>query len=520
MNEIDLKDFEWKIAVRNLTMDDYPRLIELQELCFPGMKPWSREQLESQLKRFPEGQIGIEVEGVLVASSSSLILQYEVQTDWHDYKKLSDGGYIRNHTPTGDTLYGIEIMVDPEYRGMRLSRRIYDERKELCRHKNLARIMIGGRIPGYHKVADEMSAREYIERVTDKSLYDPVLTAQLANGFALSGLIPNYIPSDVESRGYATFLEWKNLDYRSETRRRYHRTVEPVRIGAVQYLMRPVADFDEFARQAEYFVDVAGDYNCDFLLFPELFTAQLLSCIPPDRPGQAARRLAEFTPQYLELFTEMAVKYDTNIIGGSQFVVEDDTLYNVSFLFGRDGSIGKQPKLHVTPSERRWWGVTGGDTFDVFKTDCGPVSIQICYDSEFPELSRIASAKGANIFFVPFNTDSRAAYLRVRYCAAARCIENHIYCAIAGCTGNLPFVENADVHYAQSAVLTPSDVMFARDGISGEASANIETVIIQDVDLELLRRHRATGSVQNWHDRRTDFYNLRYKTGETWNELE
>ncbi|XZE52805.1 GNAT family N-acetyltransferase [Planctomycetaceae bacterium SH139] len=317
MQEIDLAEFEWKLRVRPLQLADFPAVVALQKLSFPDMQPWSREQFESQLEQFPEGQIGIECDGRLVASSSSLILSYDEQTEWHNYKKLSDSGYIRNHVPDGDTLYGIEIMVDPEYRGMRLSRRLYDERKELCRHKNLARIMIGGRIPGFHQHADEMTAREYIERVMDKSLYDPVLTAQLANGFALQGLIPNYLPSDHASRGYATFLEWKNLDYQSGLRKRYQRNFEPVRIGAVQYQMRPVADFDEFARQAEYFVDVAGDYKCDFLLFPELFTTQLLSCIPPERPGQAARKLATFTPRYLEFFTEVAVKYDTNIIGGS-----------------------------------------------------------------------------------------------------------------------------------------------------------------------------------------------------------
>lgn len=518
MQEIDLAEFEWKLRVRPLQLADFPAVVELQKLSFPDMQPWSQKQFESQLEQFPEGQIGIECDERLVASSSSLILSYDEQTEWHNYKKLSDSGYIRNHVPDGDTLYGIEIMVDPEYRGMRLSRRLYDERKELCRHKNLARIMIGGRIPGFHQHADAMTAREYIERVMDKSLYDPVLTAQLANGFALQGLIPNYLPSDHASRGYATFLEWKNLDYQSGLRKRYQRNFEPVRIGAVQYQMRPVADFDEFARQAEYFVDVAGDYKCDFLLFPELFTTQLLSCIPPERPGQAARKLATFTPRYLEFFTEVAVKYDTNIIGGSQFVVEDDTLLNVSFLFGRDGSIHRQSKLHITPSERRWWGVSGGDRFDVFDTDCGKVSLQICYDVEFPELGRMAAAMGANIIFVPFNTDSRAGYLRVRSCAAARCIENHMFAAIAGCTGNLPFVENADVHYAQTAILTPSDVMFARDGISGEANPNIETVIIQDVDLELLRRHRSTGSVQNWRDRRTDFYRLSYRIDGDWRQ--
>lgn len=517
--ELNLKDYEWNLVVRPLTKDDYPAVVALQKACFPDMQGWARDQFESQLARFPEGQIGIECDGQLVASSSSLILRYEEQTEWHNYNKLSDGGYIRNHVPAGDTLYGIEIMVDPEWRGMRLSRRLYDERKELCRRKNLARIMIGGRIPGYGQHADKMSAREYVEGVMDKSLYDPVLTAQLANGFSLQGLIPNYLPGDQESRGYATFLEWKNLDYHSGKRRHFHRSVEPVRIGAVQYQMRSVADFDEFAQLAEYFVDVAGDYQCDFLLFPELFTTQLLSCIAPERPGLAARKLATFTPRYLEFFTEMAVKYDTNIIGGSQFVVEDDTLHNIAFLFGRDGSIGRQAKLHVTPSERRWWGVTGGDRLEIFDTDCGPVSIQVCYDCEFPEIGRIAAARGANIFFVPYNTESRAGYLRVRNCAAARCVENHVYVAIAGCTGNLPFVENADVHYAQTAILTPSDVMFARDGISGESTANIETVIIQDVDLELLRRHRVAGSVQNWNDRRHDLYQVRYRDGDQWIEV-
>lgn len=519
MDEIDLTEYEWNLIVRDLTLDDHAAIVQLQAMCFPGMNGWTIEQFESQLTIFPEGQIGIECDGKLVASSSCLILRYEEQMEWHNYRKLSDNGFIRNHVPDGDTLYGIEIMVNPEFRGMRLSRRLYDERKELCRQKNLERIIIGGRIPGYGQHADKMSAREYVERVMDKSFFDPVLTAQLANGFALAGLIPNYLPSDHESRGYATFLEWKNLDYRSGKRKHFHRTVEPVRISAVQYHMRPIKDFDEFARQAEYFVDVSGDYQCDFLLFPELFTSQLLSCIEPDRPGLAARKLARFTPQYLEFFTEMAIKYDTNIIGGSQFVLEEDALYNVSFLFGRDGTIGRQSKLHITPGERRWWGVTGGDKLEIFETDCGPVSIQICYDCEFPELGRMAAAQGANMIFVPYNTDSRAGYLRVRNCAAARCIENHVYVAIAGCTGNLPFVENADVHYAQSAILTPSDVMFARDGISGEANPNIETVIIQDVDLELLRRHRATGSVQNWRDRRTDFYKVRYRDGENWMEI-
>ncbi|MCA9117839.1 MAG: carbon-nitrogen hydrolase family protein, partial [Planctomycetaceae bacterium] len=189
----------------------------------------------------------------------------------------------------------------------------------------------------------------------------------------------------------------------------------------------------------------------------------------------------------------------------------DDVLYNISCLFRRDGTLGKQYKLHVTPNERRWWGVSPGDKLEVLDTDCGKISIQICYDIEFPELTRIAAQKGAQIIFVPFNTDTRHGYLRVRYCAQARCVENHVYVAISGCTGNLPQVENADAHYAVSGIFTPNDFEFSRDGIAAECTPNVETLIIQDLDFELLRTHRETGSVQNWKDRRTDLYRVRYE---------
>ncbi|MBI1373069.1 MAG: GNAT family N-acetyltransferase [Phycisphaera sp.] len=513
MEPLDLKEFEWKTVVRNLTIDDFDALVAMQERCFPGMKPWTRDHIESQLAIFPEGQIGVEVDGKLAASSSSLILEYDPKMEWHNWQAVADGGFIRNHNPQGDTLYGIEIMVDPEFRGMKLSRRLYDARKELCRERNLARIIIGGRIPGYGAHADAMGPREYIECVMEKAMFDPVLTAQLSNGFAVQGLIPNYFPADDASRGYATFLEWRNLDYVSGARRRFHNIVEPIRVCVVQFEMRLVKTFDEWARQCEFFLDTASDYKCDFVLFPELFTTQLLSCVEAMRPGMAARELAKFTPQYLDLFTEMAVKYDLNVVGGSQFVVENGTLYNVSYLFKRDGSIGKQYKIHITPSEKKWWGVTPGDTVEVFDTDCGRVAIQICYDIEFPELTRIAAQKGAQIIFVPFNTDTRHGYLRVRRCAQARCVENHLYVAISGCTGNLPFVENADIHYAQSGIFTPADAEFARDAVAAECNPNVETVIIHDLDFEQLRRHRESGSVQNWNDRRRDLYRVVYNEG-------
>jgi predicted amidohydrolase len=271
-----------------------------------------------------------------------------------------------------------------------------------------------------------------------------------------------------------------------------------------------INSFEDFSKQVEYFIDVASDYRCDFILFPEIFTTQLLSFLPNERPALAMRHLSEFTPKYLDLFTKLAVKYNINIVGGSHFTIENDNLYNISYLFRRNGTLEKQYKIHITPNERKWWGVKPGNSLDVFDTDKGKISIQICYDVEFPELSRIAVDKGAQIIFVPFCTDERYAYLRVRYCAQARCVENHVFVAMAGSVGNLPAVENLDIHYAQSAIFTPSDIPFTRDAIQSEATPNIETVIIDDVDFELLKKHRQTGSVLNWNDRRNDLYELYY----------
>ncbi|MCA9032641.1 MAG: GNAT family N-acetyltransferase, partial [Planctomycetaceae bacterium] len=126
MDTIDLKDHEWKTVVRRITIDDFDALVEMQQLCFPGMQPWQRDQIESQINTFPDGQICVEIDGKLAASSSSLILEFDENLAWHDWKKVADNGYIRNHNRKGDTLYGIEIMVHPEFRGMKLSRRLYD----------------------------------------------------------------------------------------------------------------------------------------------------------------------------------------------------------------------------------------------------------------------------------------------------------------------------------------------------------------------------------------------------------
>jgi predicted amidohydrolase/ribosomal protein S18 acetylase RimI-like enzyme len=497
-----------RLVVRPLRPSDHPGVQSLHERCFPGISPWTAAQLTAQIAAFPEGQIGVELDGELVATSTSLIIDEDDYPERHTFADICGTGRLEHHDPEGDTLYGLDIAVSPEHRGMRLARRIYEERKALARQLNLARMVVGGRMPNYGACSAEMTPVEYVRRVLTKELRDPVITAQVANGFTVKGVLPDYLPSDAESCGNALLLEWHNPEFRPEGPERK----TSIRVAAVQYQMRPIASFEDFARQVEFFVDTASEYRADFVLFPELLTNQLLSLVPAARPELAARRLHEFTGEYVRLFGTLAMRHNVNILAGTHLVVEDETLYNVAYVFHRDGRIDKRYKIHITPSEQRWWGVSPGSEVTAVDTDCGRIGIAICYDVEFPEMIRILREQGAQLLFVPYNTDLRAGHIRVRSCAQARCIENHMYVVTSGACGNLPMVEGADIHYAQSAILTPSDIAFARDGIAAEATPNVETMLVHDVDMGLLRRSERTGSVRPWIDRRQDVYRVVYTT--------
>ncbi len=505
-DDLDLSRFETPIILRKATPDDFEAIIALQLRCFPGMKTWKVQQLEAHHAMFPEGQFVVEVEGTIVGSASSLVVDLDEHGEHHTFDEVTAGGSLGTHDPDGPDLYGIEVMVDPEYRGMRIGQRLYEARQELCMQLDLRRIVIAGRMPGYAKHADSMTPREYVQAVMRNDLYDPVLGFQVRNSFVPKRILQGYLPNDEESKGFAVLMEWNNIEHRANTRR--FKAAQPVRICIIQYKLRKITSFEDFARQTEYFVDVAANYRSDFAVFPELLTTQLLSSIQEKAPARSVRELTKHTDEYMRHFTDLAVRYNINIIGGSHIVEEEGRLHNVAFLFRRDGTIDRQEKVHITPNERRWWGIDAGNEIRVLETDVGPVAICICYDVEFPEMARLAVDRGARILFVPYCTEDRQGHLRVRYCAQARAVENQVYVVTAGTVGNLPDTQNMDIQYAQSAIFTPSDFAFPRDGLAAEATANVETVVVGDVDLEVLRRNRRSGTVMQLRDRRHDLYGI------------
>jgi predicted amidohydrolase len=262
----------------------------------------------------------------------------------------------------------------------------------------------------------------------------------------------------------------------------------------------------------EFFIDAVSDYRSDFVLFPELFNAPLMADYNHLGEAEAIRQLALYTEPLKKKFIEFALSYNINIITGSMpHIEENGKLTNIAYLCRRDGTYESYRKIHITPSEKEAWGMTGGDTLRVFDTDCGKVGIVICYDVEFPEIPRILAEEGMQILFVPFLTDTQNGYMRVRSCAKARAIENECYVAIAGSVGNLPRVNNMDIQYAQSAVFTPSDFPFPVNQVKAETTPNTEMTLIVDVDLDLLKELHTHGSVRTLKDRRKDLYDLVWK---------
>jgi len=502
---------EHHLRLRNLRLGDFEDVAAIMNRVYADIGgAWSRKQFSAQINRFPEGQICIEDNGRVVAAAISMIVNYDRFGDRHTYQDITSNGYLTNHDPNGDVLYGVDVFVDPEYRDMRLGRRLYDARKELCRSLNLRAIVAGGRIPGYRKHAGEMTPEQYIELVKRRELHDPILSFQLANDFHVRRVITGYMPEDDKSQAYATLVQWDNIFYETEHNRLIGGRKTAVRIGAVQWQMRRVKDFDDMMTNIEFFVDAMAGYNADFILFPELFNAALLAQFNQDDPAEAMRGLAQYTDEICEAMLKLAVSYNINIIPGSMPVYENNTLYNVAFLCRRDGTIDAQYKLHATPDERFYWGVQGGDRLRVFDSDVGRIGILVCYDVEFPELPRLLADQGMQILFVPFWTDTKNAYLRVRRCAQARAIENECYVAITGSVGNLPRVENIEIQYSQAAVFSPSDFAFPHDGIVAESTPNTEMTLVVDLDMDKLKQLREEGSVRNTKDRRLDLFRIEW----------
>lgn len=507
-----------RVRVRSWQREDIPEVIRCHRAAYPEYPEdafYDNRFYEMQYEAFPEGQVLAEADGKVIGYATSLIVQLDDDNRPYTYEEITGGGTFTTHDPSGDTLYGADIGVDAEYRRLGVSKLLYEQRKKLMRRYNLRRMVAYGRLPGYNEYVGKMTAEEYVQKVTAGELTDLSLRAHLRAGYTVKRVLLDFL-WDNSSLNYSTFLEMENANYQPEKRKiaaaPIQRVVRKVRVCAAQFFMRPISSWYEFQQTVEFFADTANTYHSHFLLLPELFTAQLFSLMPADlEPKIAIRRLAELTEDYIDLLSQQAQEHGLYIIGGSHPVVRDNDVYNVAHLFTPSGEVYTQDALHIPPLERTEFDMEPGDDIRVFDTPLARIAIQVGYDVEFPELARLQTLAGAEVIFVPYSTDERKAYDRMRFTARARAVENFVYVVVAGNVGNLPAAKNYLINYGRAAAFTPSDFAFPPDALAGESDPNVETVLITDLDLSNLLQQRDVATVRHLFDRRSDLYEVRAK---------
>jgi len=200
------------VRIRPYTNADLDQLIAIQRACFPPPFPselwWNADQIANHVRLFPTGALAAEVDGVLVGSATAHILRFDPTHPDHTWDEAADRGYLGNHDPAGDTLYGVDIAVHPEWRGRGVARALYQARYALVRELGLVRFLAGSRISGYHHHRDRLTPEAYVAEVIAGRLSDPVITPQLRAGLSPVHLVHGYLP-DAEAADCALLMEWR-----------------------------------------------------------------------------------------------------------------------------------------------------------------------------------------------------------------------------------------------------------------------------------------------------------------------
>jgi predicted amidohydrolase len=217
------------------------------------------------------------------------------------------------------------------------------------------------------------------------------------------------------------------------------------------------------------------------------------------------RDLASHGESFMELMAELASRHKIYLLAGTIPTIDPETgrLHNDAHFFSPEGKMGTQGKLHMTRFEAEDWIVQARNRLQAVRHSVRQDRHRDLLRRRVPgDRAGGGLRAGAHILLVPSCTDDRQGFLRVRYCAHARAIENQMYVITSHTVGSLPMVPAVSLNYGQAAILTPSDFPFARDGILAEGIPNQEMMVIGDLNLETILQTRTSGTVLPLNDSR------------------
>lgn len=203
-----------KIKICPAKIKDIPEILEIENKAWGKDKAATEDMFKSRIETFPEGTLIAVLNNKVVGVLSSEIVNYDSNKllTWYE---ITDNGYIKNtHILTGDTLYGVDLSVHPDYQNKGIGKELMIAIGKLIIRYNLKQGVLGARIPYYYKFADKISVEEYIRLKNKKNdiVPDPELLFYQKLGLEILKIIPNYF-KDPESLNYGILMAWKNPFY-------------------------------------------------------------------------------------------------------------------------------------------------------------------------------------------------------------------------------------------------------------------------------------------------------------------
>ncbi|GEL08492.1 carbon-nitrogen family hydrolase [Salisediminibacterium halotolerans] len=182
-----------------------------------------------------------------------------------------------------------------------------------------------------------------------------------------------------------------------------------------------------------------------------------------------------------KLLQELAVAYNTNIIGGSIAVKKNAKVFNRALVINRQGElIYTYDKLHLVPMLNEPAYLSPGEkAVETFELDGIKMGIIICFDLRFPEIIRSLALQGAKALFIPAEWPaSRTLHWDVL--SRARAIENQMYVISSNRVGSYDGTGFA----GRSMIINPwGDVL-------AEGSIDQEEVLAEVLDLNYVSEVR------------------------------
>ncbi|MBX3437847.1 MAG: GNAT family N-acetyltransferase [Planctomycetaceae bacterium] len=193
---------------------DFEQIVEICRRVYPTERPYSLEELDDHQRLFPQGQFAAVEHASGAVAGVHFTLRLRI-SDFHvddSWDVLTADGSFLDHDPQGQTLYGADIMVHPEHQHHGIAHALTDQARFLVQDERLWRMVGASRLPGFRGQRGALTIDDYVNAVIAGSLFDPVLSIHLKDGWAPVRPIHGYLQHDEDSDGWAEVIQWVNPD--------------------------------------------------------------------------------------------------------------------------------------------------------------------------------------------------------------------------------------------------------------------------------------------------------------------